>query len=103
MPRRRISVFRRGLRKPGSSMIGEGGENRAARVHLVAERGDGPRVLGEVDVDARAEADETEPLSPRETVALADVAQDAPRNQAGDLHAGHICAAAGLQPQGVAL
>src|SRR6266446_493782 len=57
----------------------------------------------QVDIDARAEADEAEALAARELGAGADIAQDAPRDQAGDLHAGHVLPLAGLQPQGVAL
>ena len=41
-------------------------------------------------VDARAEADETETLAAPELGAGTNIAQDAPRDQPGDLHAGDV-------------
>ena len=42
--------------------------------------------IGQVDVDARAEADQAEAVAGAEMRALLDEADDAPRDQAGDLH-----------------
>src|SRR4051812_23402212 len=51
----------------------------------------------------RAEADEAEALAALQLGARLDVAKDAPRDQAGDLHAGHVAPVGGAQPEGVAL
>src|SRR6202521_1728889 len=45
-----------------------------------------PHPGGKVNVDAGAEADEADPLAGRDRVALAHEANDAPRDQPGDLH-----------------
>src|SRR6267142_329959 len=103
MPRRRISPFRRGLRNSGSSMIRQCGDHRAARVHLVSQRCHQASVFRNVDIHAGPETDEPESLPPREAVTLADVAENTPGDQAGDLHAGDVGAAVGPQPQGIAL
>src|SRR5205814_1577130 len=52
---------------------------------------------------ARAEADAAEPSPPRQAVALVDTAQNAPRDQACHLDAGHVRAPGRTQPQRVAL
>src|SRR5215831_1333989 len=102
MPRRRISGFRKdlrsGLRSLNSAMVGQLGDHRARGIDLVAQRGPDDGALGQVDVDARAEADEAEALSPRQHVAAIDIAEDAPGNEAGDLYANHVRAAAGAKP-----
>src|SRR5882724_12352898 len=84
-------------------MIGQRGDDRAARVHLVSERGHQARVFGNIDVHAGAEADEPEPLPPGKPVALRGVAENAPGDEPGDLYAGDVGASLGSQPQGVAL
>ena len=42
--------------------------------------------IGQIDVDARAEADQAEAVARAEIRAFVDEADDAPRDQAGDLH-----------------
>src|SRR3954463_9978417 len=71
--------------------------------YLLANRRLDLGVERQVHVHARAEADEAEALAPRELAARANIAQDAPRNQPGDLHAGDVLAIARMQPDGVAL
>src|SRR5690349_5271797 len=103
MPRRRISEFNKGLRKPGSSMIRQRRNYRAARVHFVSQSRCQFRVFRYIDIDAGAKADETEPLAPREAVAFANVAENAPGDEPRDLHADHVGAPGRSQPQCVAL
>src|SRR5687767_13940702 len=107
MPRRR-SVIRGGTIPDtppwgSSAILGQSGDHAFGSVHLVAERSLHLRVEREVDVDARAEADEPVALPAHELRALLDIAQDAPCNQAGDLHARDVVARAGAKPQRVAL
>src|SRR6266571_4034797 len=103
MPRLRISVFSSGLRKPGSSMARERGDHRARCLDLVAQRRREGGVGGDIDLHAGAEADEAEALAARKDVALANIAEYAPRDESGDLHAGDIGAPGGAQPERVAL
>src|SRR2546422_1894611 len=103
MPRLRISVFSSGLWKPRSSMAWKLGNYCARCVDLVAQRRHERGVGGNVDLHAGAEADEAEALTAREDVALANIAEYAPRDESGNLHAGDIGAPGGAQPERVAL
>ena len=76
---------------------------RARGVDLVADAAFGTAVERQIDVDARAEADEAEALAARERGARLDVAQDAPRDQAGHLHAGDVAPVVRREPERVAL
>jgi hypothetical protein len=58
---------------------------------------------GRVDVGAAAEADDAEAVAGLELVALAHVADDAARDQPGDLHAGELAAIRQVEAQRVAL
>src|SRR5450759_3170346 len=53
------------------------------------------RAIGEIDVEARAEADHAEALAGADRLALAHEADDAARHQAGDLHHGDARAGGG--------
>src|SRR5258706_15829492 len=72
-------------------------------VNLFADRRFPLGVERQVHVHARAEADEAVALAALQLGARLDVAKDAPRDQAGDLHAGHVAPGGGAQPEGVAL
>src|SRR5579871_1202191 len=78
-------------------------KERAGSIYLLAQRDVHTRRRIEVDVDARAEADETVALPAHELLARFGIAQDAPGDQAGHLHAGDVVAARGAQPQRVSL
>src|SRR4051812_48055606 len=65
-------------------------DDRLGGVDLVAHRDLGCGIRREINVDARAEADEAVALAARHRVAGLDVAKDATRDEAGDLDAGHI-------------
>src|SRR6266571_5697389 len=84
-------------------MMRQRGNHRAGSVNLVSQCSHEIRVFGDVNVHAGAEADETEPLTPCQAVSLVDIAQNSPRDQSCDLHAGHVRAADRTQPQRVAL
>src|SRR5882672_12587023 len=99
MPRRRISVFSNGRRRSGSSMTRQRSDYRVGRVNLVPQRGNDLRVHRKVDVHPRAEPYEAETLAADEAVSLANVAKNAPSDQAGDLHAGDVDAFGRAQPQ----
>src|SRR5574342_152003 len=91
MPRRRISVLSSGLRMPGSSMARKGCNDRAGRMHLVTQR---RRYLGarwHVQIHPRTEANKAEALTARESIAFIDIAEDASRDEPGDLHASDVC------------
>ena len=126
MPRRRMRFFcsarwvsKSAMRRNGSTnacgAAGDGargprrqpaelGEDRLGREHDVADRDLRRRASGgEIDVDARAEADEAVALAARERVAGLHVAEDPPRDQSGDLHAGDVVAARRAQVQRIAL
>src|SRR5260370_17190118 len=90
MPRRRISVFSSGRRRSGSSMARQRRDYRVGRVNLVPQRSNDLRVHREVDVHPRAEPYEAETLAADEAVSLANVAKNAPGDQAGALHAGDV-------------
>src|SRR6266850_6723662 len=79
------------------------GQDRFGRVDGVAHGGTRGRRGWQVDVDARAEAYETIALAARKTVSRPDVAEDAPRDQAGHLHAGDVDTRLGAQVYRVAL
>ena len=85
------------LRYGSSARIGVG------RRDDVADRDARLRRRLEVDVHARAEADEAVALAARERGTRLDVAQDAARDEARDLHAGDVVAVGGAQVQRVAL
>src|SRR4051812_19230532 len=111
MPRRRrpptgpggAAVGSSGSRSGASAISLKPGDDRYPGGHLLANRRLDLGVERQVHVHARAEADEAEALAPRELAARANIAQDAPRNQPGDLHAGDVLAIARMQPDGVAL
>src|SRR5258708_32798503 len=86
-----------------SPMRPQPGQDGTCCVDLVAERGLHVGVRRQVDVHARAEADESVALSPLQPVSLVNIAENAARDQTGDLHAGDVLPAGGLQPQRVAL
>src|ERR1700682_686606 len=65
---------------------GERGHDARRRLHRVAHRYARRGVRGQIEGDLRAEADESIALPARQAIAGSDVAQDAPRNQSGDLH-----------------
>src|SRR5690606_10986049 len=98
MPRRR-SPPRPGAATPlpfscsssiSSAIRGKPCDDRLAAGHLLADADGKARLEGQVDVDARAEADEAEALPLGERGAGVDVAEDAPGDEAGDLHAGDV-------------
>src|SRR5574340_950675 len=70
--------------------------------HFLANRDFGARRRRQIDVHPRAEADEAVALAAPQRVTDAHVAQDAARDQPGNLHTGHIAACA-LDPQRIAL
>src|SRR5207248_5066213 len=86
-----------------SAMFCEPRKHGFASVNLFADRCVQPGIERQVDIHARAEADEAEPVALAQDRAGLDVAQDAPGDKAGDLHASHILAVAGPQPQRGAL
>src|SRR5258707_15813089 len=86
MPRRRISVFSSGRRRPGSSMARQRRDYRVGRVDLVPQRSHDLRVHREVDVHPGTEPYESVTLAADESVSFANVAKNAPSNQAGDLY-----------------
>src|SRR5487761_2674651 len=65
-------------------------DDRLGRVDPVADAGAGDSVGRQVQVDPRAKAYEPVALATGKTVAALRVAEDAPRNEAGDLHAGDL-------------
>src|SRR6266705_6544539 len=103
MPRRRISVFSNGLRKLCLNMMSKRGDHAARRVDLVTQRRRDRRAFGDVEIHARAEANEAKTLASGEAVALSNIAENTPRDQACNLYAGHIGPSRGAQPQRVAL
>src|SRR5574340_1526436 len=70
--------------------------------HFLADRDFSARRRRQIDVHSRAEADEAVALAAHQLVADAHVAQDAARDQPGNLHAGDVAARA-LDPQRIAL
>src|SRR5690242_21513316 len=92
MPRLRCGSGRAAVagRSTGAAIALEFGEHRGGSLHLVADGDPGPGVRRQVDVDARAEPDEPVALAAMEPVALVHVAQDAARDEAGDLHARNL-------------
>src|SRR3982751_247465 len=98
MPRRRASssagcglgVCSTGVATAGRLAPGGRGENGRARLARATEGALRSRARRKVDVHARAEADEAVALPARERVARLHVAEDAPRDEAGDLHAGDL-------------
>ena len=92
----RFGLVHRG--RPSRKRISSGGIAAAAprrpdmRDHRLAgdrsavEADDDARVFGHVDVDARTKADQSEAIARGQMCALFDEADDAPRDQAGDLH-----------------
>src|SRR4029077_18525048 len=76
-------------------------QDRLRCVHGVAERGLHFRVRRQVDIDARAEADEPVALSPLPPCPLVKIAENPPCDESCDLHAGDVLPAARLQPQSV--
>jgi len=58
---------------------------------------------GQIDIHAGTEANEAEPLPLLQSVFRLHITQDAARDQAGNLHAGHVRAAFGMDPQRIAL
>src|ERR1700732_1007859 len=62
------------------------GERRLARDHLGSHRHQGPRRTGHIDIDARTEADQAEPVASADSLALAYKTDNAPRDKSGDLH-----------------
>src|SRR5882762_9988477 len=103
MPRRRISVFSSGLRKLCLNMIGKRGDRGARRVDPVTQRRRDRRAFWNVEIHARAEANEAETLASGEAVTFPNIAENTPRDQACNLYAGHIGPSRGAQPQRVAL
>src|SRR5471032_2029556 len=79
------------------------GDDGGRGLHLVADRHARFRAQRKVEIDPRAEADEPVALSPREPLAGLHVAEDAPRDEARDLHAGKLGAVVHAQDEGVAL
>ncbi len=65
-------------------------DDRPGRVHLVADGCAGNRVRREIQIDARAEPDETVTLASRQPVTRLHVAEDTTRDQPGNLHAGDL-------------
>src|SRR5215472_5901289 len=65
------------------AQVGEHGLAGGRALPLGDER---PHAVGEIDVEARAEADHAEALARSDRRALAHLADDASRDQAGDLH-----------------
>src|SRR5215211_4644716 len=62
------------------------GEHRLAGDRGLSLGDKGLDALRQIDVDARAEPDHADPLAGADRVALAHEGNDAPRDQAGDLH-----------------
>src|SRR5262249_5755974 len=79
------------------------GEHRLARDGGLAFRHQRTNALGEIDVETRAEADQAEALARRDGHALAHERDDAPRDQAGDLHHPDAVAARRHDDEAVAL
>src|SRR5258705_9426924 len=79
------------------------GEDGLGREYGVAHADLRTRARREVDVDARAEADESEALATRQYVAGLRVTEYASRDQTGDLHDGDVLSCDGTQVQRVAL
>src|SRR4029453_4972784 len=81
----------------------EFGEDRLGGRDLVAHRHPRLRRRFEIDVHPRAEPDESVTLPTPERGAGFDGAKDPARNEASDLHAGHVMAVGCAQVQRVAL
>src|SRR5262245_64851901 len=62
------------------------GEHRLATDRALPDRHQRPASGRKVDVDPRAEADETDALAGADALALPDEADDTTGNEAGDLH-----------------
>src|SRR6476469_11277304 len=75
------------------------GEDGRARLHHVADRYLRARFGRQVHVHARAEADEAVALAAREALARLHVAEDAPRDEAGDLDARNLGARVGAHDE----
>src|SRR6185436_5258766 len=71
----------------GAAIALELGEHRGGSLDLVADGDLRTGARRKVDVHARAEADEAVALAAMQALALVHVAQDAARDEAGDLHA----------------
>ena len=63
----------------------------------------GSHALGQIQIGAAAEADDAEALAGAHHAALVHVAQDAPRDQPGDLHHRHVAPVRQAHRQRVAL
>src|SRR5262249_51903434 len=81
-----------GASRVAGAEIGNDGLARDRRLALGNER---PDTFGQVAVDARAKADEADPLTGADDIALAYERHDAARDEAGDLHHADTRAAAG--------
>src|SRR5690349_21110190 len=86
-----------------SAMLGESREDGLGSVNLFADRRFRLGVRRQVDVHARAEADEPVALAALQLGPRTHVAEDSPGDEAGDLHAGTLPAPWSLQPERVAL
>ena len=78
-------------------------DHRLAADHGLADGDQRANALGQIEVGPAAEADDAEALAGVDRVALAQVADDAPGDQAGDLHHGDLPAVRQAQRDGVAL
>src|SRR5256886_16809185 len=72
-------------------------------VYGVAHRDFGRCIRRQIDVDPRAEPDETKTLPAPEAIAGPDVTQDAPRDQSCNLHADDVHAVGSRDVQRIAL
>src|ERR1700732_3602352 len=62
------------------------GERRLARDRLGSHRYQGSRRVGHINIHARTEADQAEPVPSADNLALADKTDNAPCDKSGDLH-----------------
>src|SRR5216684_7662651 len=76
------------------------GEHGLAADHALAERDERHVGRRDIDVDARAEANEADALPGGEQLTLIDRAHDAPRHQPGDQHEGDLRHLAGGDAEG---
>ena len=89
-----LAGYCRRASRSGSSDL-QIGQDRLAADGALADRHQGAVPGRQIEVDARAEADQAEPLADAHAVALADEGDDAPRDQAGDLHDRDLAAVGG--------
>ena len=81
----------------------QAGKDGFAGAHFVADGDVGNGIDGQIDIDARAEADKAVALAAHHAFAGVHIAEHAAGDESGHLHEGDVAAAAGGEQHGVAL